>query len=62
MREFEDMTGAIVDASLPFHRDLGPGLLKSVFEAGPGASPREAGLSRRAPELRFRPPRLRGSA
>jgi hypothetical protein len=33
MRELDDITGAIVDASLHIHRDLGPGLLESVYEA-----------------------------
>jgi GxxExxY protein len=33
MRELDDITGAIVDASLQIHRDLGPGLLESVYEA-----------------------------
>ena len=29
----DDITGAIVDASLKIHRELGPGLLESVYEA-----------------------------
>lgn len=29
----DDMTGAIVDAALKIHIDLGPGLLESVYEA-----------------------------
>lgn len=29
----DEVTGAIVDASLKIHRDLGPGLLESVYEA-----------------------------
>ena len=33
MRELDDITGAIVDAALRIHRDLGPGLLESVYEA-----------------------------
>ena len=33
MRELDDITGAIVDASVRIHRDLGPGLLESVYEA-----------------------------
>ena len=33
MRELDDITGSIVDASLRIHRDLGPGLLESVYEA-----------------------------
>lgn len=32
MREIDDITAAIVDASLQIHRDLGPGLLESVYE------------------------------
>ncbi|HEV8597863.1 MAG TPA: GxxExxY protein [Gemmatimonadales bacterium] len=33
MRELDEITGGIVDASLRIHRDLGPGLLESVYEA-----------------------------
>lgn len=33
MRELDDITGEIVDAALRIHRDLGPGLLESVYEA-----------------------------
>ena len=33
MRELDDITEAIVDASLHIHRDLGPGLLESGYEA-----------------------------
>ena len=33
MKELDDVTGAIVDTSLRIHRDLGPGLLESVYEA-----------------------------
>jgi iron complex transport system substrate-binding protein len=33
MRELDDITGGIVDASLRIHRDLGPGLLESVYES-----------------------------
>ena len=32
MRELDDITGEIVDAALRMHRDLGPGLLESVYE------------------------------
>ena len=32
MRELDDVTGAIVDSALRIHRDLGPGLLESVYE------------------------------
>jgi iron complex transport system substrate-binding protein len=33
MRELDDITGAIVDAAVHLHRELGPGLLESVYEA-----------------------------
>ena len=33
MKELDDITGAIVDASLKIHRDLGPGLLETIYEA-----------------------------
>jgi hypothetical protein len=33
MQELDDITGGIVDASLRIHRDLGPSLLESVYEA-----------------------------
>ena len=33
MRELDDITGEIVDAALGIHRELGPGLLESVYEA-----------------------------
>lgn len=32
MKELDDITGAIVDAALKIHMDLGPGLLESVYE------------------------------
>jgi PD-(D/E)XK nuclease superfamily len=32
VRDLDAITGAIVDASLHIHRDLGPGLLESVYE------------------------------
>jgi GxxExxY protein len=31
--ELDEITGAIVDTSLRIHRELGPGLLESVYEA-----------------------------
>ena len=31
MRDLDDITGAIVDASVQIHRKLGPGLLESVY-------------------------------
>ena len=33
MHQLDDITEAIVDASMKIHRDLGPGLLESVYEA-----------------------------
>jgi GxxExxY protein len=33
MHHLDDITGAIIDAALNIHRDLGPGLLESVYEA-----------------------------
>jgi hypothetical protein len=33
MRDLDDITGAIIDAAIQIHRDLGPGLLESVYEA-----------------------------
>ncbi|HYM60546.1 MAG TPA: GxxExxY protein [Thermoanaerobaculia bacterium] len=32
MHELDDITGAIVDASMKIHKELGPGLLESVYE------------------------------
>ena len=32
VRELDDITGAIVDAALKIHIELGPGLLESVYE------------------------------
>lgn len=33
MKTLDEITGEVVDASLQIHRDLGPGLLESVYEA-----------------------------
>ena len=33
MRELDEITAAIIDAAIQIHRDLGPGLLESVYEA-----------------------------
>jgi GxxExxY protein len=33
MRELDDTTDAIISAAIQIHRDLGPGLLESVYEA-----------------------------
>jgi iron complex transport system substrate-binding protein len=32
MKELDDITGAVVDAALKIHKELGPGLLESVYE------------------------------
>lgn len=32
MKELDEITGAIVDCALRIHRELGPGLLESVYE------------------------------
>lgn len=32
MKELDDITGAIVDAALTIHKEMGPGLLESVYE------------------------------
>lgn len=32
MHDLDDITGAIVDSSMKIHRELGPGLLESVYE------------------------------
>jgi iron complex transport system substrate-binding protein len=33
MKPLDEITGAIVDAAMKIHMDLGPGLLESVYEA-----------------------------
>lgn len=32
MHELDDITGAVVDAAVKIHKELGPGLLESVYE------------------------------
>jgi len=33
MRGLDDITGAVIDAAVNLHRDLGPGLLESVMRS-----------------------------
>jgi GxxExxY protein len=33
MKELDDITGEVIDAALKIHRELGPGLLESVYES-----------------------------
>ncbi len=32
MHQLDDITGAIVDSAMGIHKELGPGLLESVYE------------------------------
>ena len=54
MPELDDITGAIVDASMQIHRGLGPGLLESVYEAVLARALERRGLHvARQPIVRF---------
>ena len=54
MRELDDITGGIVDASIRIHRDLGPGLLESVYEAVLARALDQRGFQvERQPAIRF---------
>ena len=44
MRDLDDITEAIIDTAIQIHRDLGPGLLESVYEAVVGAALEKRGL------------------
>ena len=44
MREIEEISGTVVDAALALHKDLGPGLLESVYEMLLAAKLQSAGL------------------
>ncbi|HET9638605.1 MAG TPA: GxxExxY protein [Allosphingosinicella sp.] len=45
MRDVEDVAHLAIDCGLRIHRDLGPGLLESVYEAVMAASLLRAGLA-----------------
>ena len=40
MKELDEITGTIVNASLKIHMGLGPGLLESVYETVSSSPPR----------------------
>ena len=44
MREIDDLSGAVIDAAISIHRELGPGLLESVYEVVLAASLGRSGL------------------
>lgn len=44
MREIEEISGTVVDAALALHKDLGPGLLESVYEMLLAAKLQSTGL------------------
>jgi iron complex transport system substrate-binding protein len=44
MKELDDITGAVVDAAMKIHMDLGPGLLESVYEVVLARSLQKRGL------------------
>lgn len=44
MHELDDITGVIIDTAMRIHRDLGPGLLESVYEAVLAKSLQKRGL------------------
>jgi len=43
MRPIDDVSGDVVDAAIKIHRELGPGLLESVYETVLAASLRRSG-------------------
>lgn len=45
MRDIEEVSGDVVDISLRLHRDLGPGLLESVYETVLAAKLMQIGYS-----------------
>jgi iron complex transport system substrate-binding protein len=44
MKKLDDITGAVVDSAIKIHKDLGPGLLESVYEAVLAQSLKNRGL------------------
>lgn len=44
MRQLDEITGAIVDAALGIHRELGPGMLESVSQVALASELRRRGL------------------
>ena len=44
MKDLDEITGAIVDAAMQIHRQLGPGLLESVYEVVLAQSLKKRGL------------------
>ncbi len=60
MRDLDDITGAIIEFALRMHRDMGPGLLESVYEAILARALESRGF--RVERMAFSPPRFRGSA
>ena len=45
MNELDEITGAIVDSAMKIHKDLGPGLLESVYEVVLAKALQKRGLS-----------------
>jgi len=44
MRSLDELTGIVVDTAIGLHRDLGPGLLESVYESVLAGRLQDAGL------------------
>lgn len=64
MRESEQISGDIIDVSLRIHRDLGPGLLESVYEAVLASKLAEMGYSvarQRPIDIEFEGTRFEGA-
>lgn len=45
MKEIDDITGIIIDTAMKIHKDLGPGLLESIYEAILARALEQRGLS-----------------